>query len=113
MCLKATESVKTHQPGLSVRVSQGAPDNFVMAVAKLVKQGTGFPAIHSDSAGAQMLLQDGYDAEDARDWSNCGCVVPHFRKTGQWTSAVNINFAAALEYAMNEGKSRLTGEKWG
>ncbi len=29
MCLKATESVKTHQPGLSVRVSQGAPDNFV------------------------------------------------------------------------------------
>ncbi|HCU2737974.1 TPA: formate C-acetyltransferase/glycerol dehydratase family glycyl radical enzyme [Clostridioides difficile] len=113
MCLKATESVKTHQPGLSVRVSQGAPDNFVMAVAKLVKQGTGFPAIHSDSAGAQMLLQDGYDAEDARDWSNCGCVVPHFRKTGQWTSAVNINFAAALEYAMNEGKSRLTGEKMG
>ncbi len=113
MCLKATESVKTHQPGLSVRVSQGAPDNFVMAVAKLVKQGTGFPAIHSDNAGAQMLLQDGYDAEDARDWSNCGCVVPHFRKTGQWTSAVNINFAAALEYAMNEGKSRLTGEKMG
>ncbi|WP_343089794.1 pyruvate formate lyase family protein, partial [Clostridioides difficile] len=43
----------------------------------------------------------------------CGCVVPHFRKTGQWTSAVNINFAAALEYAMNEGKSRLTGEKMG
>ncbi|WP_250695200.1 pyruvate formate lyase family protein, partial [Escherichia coli] len=79
----------------------------------MVKQGTGFPAIHSDSAGAQMLLQDGYDAEDARDWSNCGCVVPHFRKTGQWTSAVNINFAAALEYAMNEGKSRLTGEKMG
>ena len=33
------------------------------------------------------------------------CVVPHFRQTGQWTSAVNVNFAAAMEYALNEGKS--------
>lgn len=111
MCLKATESVKTHQPGLSVRIHPDCPEEFLMAVCKLVRLGTGFPAIHNDYAGAQMLLQDGYDPEDARDWSNCGCVVPHFRKTGQWTSAVNINFAAALEYALNEGKSRLTGEK--
>jgi choline trimethylamine-lyase len=113
MCLEATKNVKTHQPGLSVRIHQGAPDDFVMEVARLVGEGTGFPAIHSDSAGSQMLLQDGYDAEDARDWSNCGCVVPHFRKTGQWTSAVNINFGAALEYATNQGKSRLTKEQMG
>jgi formate C-acetyltransferase len=39
--------------------------------------------------------------------------VPHFRKTGEWTSAVNVNFAAALEYALNEGKSRLTGKIMG
>ncbi|RDY26996.1 formate C-acetyltransferase/glycerol dehydratase family glycyl radical enzyme [Romboutsia weinsteinii] len=113
LCLKASKNVKTHQPGLSVRIHQSAPDDFVMEVARLVKEGTGFPAIHNDRAGAQMLLQDGYDPEDARDWSNCGCVVPHFRKTGQWTSAVNINFGAALEYAINEGKSRLTGEHIG
>lgn len=113
MCLKATENVKTHQPGLSVRIHQNAPDDFTMDVANLVKTGTGFPAIHNDSCGSQMLLQVGYDPEDARDWSNCGCVVPHFRKTCQWTSAVNVNFGAALEYAINSGKSRLTGETMG
>ena len=110
ICLKATESVRTHQPGLSVRIHPDSPDEFLMAVAELVSKGLGFPAIHSDRAGYEMLLQMGYDPEDARDWSNCGCVVPHFRKTGEWTSAVNVNFGAALEYALNQGKSRLSGK---
>ncbi|MFA9422610.1 MAG: pyruvate formate lyase family protein, partial [Sedimentibacter sp.] len=43
----------------------------------------------------------------------CGCVVPHFRKTSEWTSAVNINFTAALEYALNKGNSRITREHMG
>ena len=113
MCLKATERIKTHQPGLSVRIHQDAPQEFLNAVTHLVSKGTGFPAIHNDSAGYQMLINAGYEPEDARDWSNCGCVVPHFRKTGEWTSAVNINFTAALEFALNKGKSRLLDEKIG
>lgn len=113
MCLKATERVKTHQPGLSVRIHQDCPSSFLEAVTHLVSKGTGFPAIHNDTTGYQMLINAGYKPEDARDWSNCGCVVPHFRKTGEWTSAVNINFTAALEFALNQGKSRITGEKIG
>lgn len=113
LCLRATDSVRTHQPGLSVRIHTDCPPDFLAAVCDLVSTGTGFPAIHGDGAGAQMLLGAGYEPEDARDWSNCGCVVPHFRKTGQWTSAVNVNFAAALEYALNGGKSRMTGEAMG
>lgn len=113
LCLEATANVKTHQPGLSVRIHPDCPEKFIMAVGRLVRTGCGFPAIHNDLAGAQMLLQAGYEPEDARDWSNCGCVVPHFRKTGQWTAAVNVNFGAALEYALNGGRSRLTGEQLG
>lgn len=113
MCLKATERVKTHQPGLSVRIHQDCPSDFLEAVTQLVSKGTGFPAIHNDTAGYQMLINAGYEPEDARDWNNCGCVVPHFRKTGEWTSAVNINFTAALEFALNQGNSRITGEKIG
>lgn len=113
MALKATEEVKTHQPGLSVRVHADCPQEFLGAITKLVSKGTGFPAIHNDSVGYQMLLRAGYEPEDARDWSNCGCVVPHFRKTGEWTAAVNVNFGCALEYALNEGKSRLTNEVMG
>lgn len=113
MCLKATKNIKTHQPGLSVRIHQDCPTEFLEAVTDLVSIGTGFPAIHNDSAGYQMLINAGYEPEDARDWNNCGCVVPHFRKTGEWTSAVNINFAAALEFALNNGVSRIYNEKFG
>lgn len=113
MALIATEKIKTHQPGLSVRIHQDCPREFLDAVTHLVSKGTGFPAIHSDQAGYQMLINAGYEPEDARDWNNCGCVVPHFRKTGEWTSAVNINFTAALEYSLNKGCSRITGEKIG
>ena len=113
MALKATEEVKTHQPGLSVRIQADCPEEFMAAVTNLVSKGTGFPAIHNDSVGYQMLINAGYEPEDARDWNNCGCVVPHYRKTGEWTAAVNVNFGSALEYALNEGKSRMTGEQMG
>ena len=89
------------------------PKEFLDAVTHLVSKGTGFPAIHSDSVGYQMLLNAGYAPEDARDWNNCGCVVPHYRKTGEWTAAVNMNFGSALEYALNEGKSLMTGRQMG
>ncbi len=113
MCLKATENVKTHQPGLSVRIHPDSPDEFLLAVCKLIRVGTGFPAVHNDRVGSDMLLAAGLSPEDARDWSNCGCVVPHFRKVGEWTSAVSVNLAAAIEFALNQGVSRVTGEKMG
>lgn len=113
MALRATEEVKTHQPGLSVRVQADCPKEFLDAVTHLVSLGTGFPAIHNDAVGYQMLLNAGYEPEDARDWNNCGCVVPHFRKTGEWTAAVNMNFGSTIEYALNEGKSLITGEQMG
>lgn len=40
-------------------------------------------------------------------------MVPHSRKTGEWTSAANLNFGAAMEYALNEGRSLMTGEQMG
>lgn len=60
-----------------------------------------------------MLLAAGLSPADARDWSNCGCVVPHFRKVGEWTAAANINLASALEFALNDGRGRLDGEQRG
>ena len=113
MALRATEEVRTHQPGLSVRIQADCPKEFLSAVTHLVSKGTGFPAIHSDNVGYQMLLNLGYSPEDARDWSNCGCVVPHSRKTGEWTSAANLNFGSAMEYALNQGKSLMSGEQMG
>ena len=111
MAIQATKEIMTHQPTLSCRIQPDCPPEFMEAVTELVATGSGFPAIHGDRTGYQMLSNLGYDPIDARDWNNCGCVVPHSRKTFQWTSAATISFAAALEFALNEGKSRLTGKQ--
>lgn len=110
MAIQATKETKCHQPTLSCRIHPDCPPEFMEAVTELVSTGCGFPAIHSDRTGYQMLSNLGYAPEDAKDWNNCGCVVPHSRKTFEWTSSCNISFAAALEFALNEGRSRLTGE---
>lgn len=113
MALKATEEVKTHQPGLSVRLSQTCPQEFTDAVTHLIAQGTGFPAVHSDECGYRMLLNNGFPPKVAMDWNNCGCVVPHNRKASEWTAAANLNFGTALECALNQGVQRMTGKKVG
>lgn len=111
MAIQATRELMTHQPTLSCRIHPDCPPEFMEAVTELVSTGCGFPAIHSDKTGYQMLSNLGYDPKDAKDWNNCGCVVPHSRKTFEWTSACSINFVAALEFALNEGRSRLSGKQ--
>ena len=113
MCLNATKSVKSHQPGLSVRIHPDCPHEFMLKVCDLVREGTGFPAIHNDRVGTQMLSNAGLSPQDAMDWSNGGCVVPHSRKIGEWTSACNINLAAGVEFVLTNGKSRINGETYG
>ncbi len=113
MCLAATAHVRLPQPGLSVRIHNGTPEPFLRAVCRLVRLGTGFPAIHNDRTGEAMLLASGLAPEDARDWNNCGCVVPHNRKVGEWTAAANVNLGAALEFALNDGVHRKTGARLG
>ncbi len=113
MCLRATANVRSHQPGLSVRIHADCPEEFLLEVCRLIRLGTGFPALHNDRVGAAMLLAAGLSPADARDWNNCGCVVPHFRKVGEWTAAANINLASALEFALNDGRGRLDNEQRG
>ena len=110
MAVQATREIMTHQPTLSCRIHPDCPPEFMEAVTELVSTGCGFPAFHGDRTGYHMLSNLGYEPKDARDWNNCGCVVPHSRKTFEWTSSCSINFAAALEFALNEGKSRLAGK---
>lgn len=113
MCLRAAAEARTHQPNLSVRIHPDCPEDFLLAVCRLARLGMGFPAVHNDRTGTAMLLAAGLAPEDARDWSNCGCVVPHARQVNEWTSAANINLGSALEFALNDGKGRLDGRRLG
>ena len=70
MAIQATKETKCHQPTLSCRIHPDCPAEFMEAVTELVSTGCGFPAIHSDRTGYQMLSNLGYAPEDAKDWNN-------------------------------------------
>ena len=113
MCLEATTTVRLPQPALSIRIDSDTGEDFLRAACRLSRLGTGFPAFHNDRVGAEMMQYAGLPPDEARDWSLLGCVVPHHRKIGEWTDAGAYNMAASVEFALNEGKVRLTGKQVG
>jgi choline trimethylamine-lyase len=113
MAVNATSQVGLPQPSLSVIIHPATPEEFLLACCRLARKGIGFPAFHNDFVGIQMMMYAGLRPDDAREWTLLGCVVPHHRKVCEWTDAGGYNMAAALEWTLNQGRSRLTGEQMG
>ena len=110
--LKAKMEVRLHSPSLAVRVYQQSPEKFLQEVAKLVKLGTGFPAIHNDEVAIRMMLLTGATIEDARNYQLVGCVEPYIPgKMSKWTDGGHYNFASAIEFALTNGVSVMNGYK--
>lgn len=113
MAVEATSQVALPEPSLSVIIQPDTPEEFLLACCRLARQGTGFPAFHNDRVGNQMMMYAGMRPDDAREWTLLGCVVPHHPKVCEWTDAGGYNMPAALEWTLNQGRSRLTGEQMG
>ncbi len=113
MAVEAPAQVGLPQPSLSVIIHPDTPEEFLLACCRLARKGIGFPAFHNDRVGTQMMMYAGMRPDDAREWTLLGCVVPHHRKVYEWTDAGGYNMAAALEWTLNQGRSRLTGEQLG
>jgi len=106
--IKAKMDVQLHSPSLAVRIYKQSPEKFLLAVAKLSKLGTGFPAIHNDEVAIKMMLLTGASIEDARNYQLVGCVEPYIPgKMSKWTDGGHYNFASAIEFALTNGVSLM------
>ncbi len=108
MMIQATMEVQLYQPSLSVRYNMAKnPNSFLRKVSECLKLGTGFPAVHSDEIGIQMMLNKGIPLKEAYDWNPCGCVETNLSgKQRCYTSYGDYNLGAVVEYAMTNGYSR-------
>ena len=117
--LTAKMEVRLHAPSLSVRVHKQSPEKFLSAVAELSQVGTGFPAIHNDEVTIKMMLINGANIEDARDYCLVGCVEPYIPgKMSKWTDGGHYNYGSAVEMALTNGisvmnQNRLLGLQTG
>lgn len=111
MVLQATMDVRLYQPSLSVRYNLGKnPDSFLRKVVELISLGTGFPAFHNDEVGIKMMMDKGVSLKEAHEWNPCGCVETNLMgKMKGITDFAEVNLGSAVEFALIEGRQRLTG----
>ena len=113
MMIQATEDVKFKEPNLSVTYSISKnPDSLLHKAVESIGMGLTMPAVYSNDVGIRMMLNKGVPLSEAWDWNPCGCVETNLSgRLKEYTDISDINMGAMVELALNDGKSRITGEQ--
>lgn len=114
LCLNASVALRFNQPALSARWHRNIDPDFWHHVFCTVAQGLGLPALFNDEVIMPALTTHGVSQEDAVGYGIVGCVescVPG--KQQGVTAGGHLNLAKALELALNNGKSLVTGTQIG
>jgi formate C-acetyltransferase len=99
-------------PLLTVRLHRDSPEELVRYVTEVLKDGGGMPALFNDEALIPGLEQLGIPTEDARDYTNDGCweVIIPGRTDFKFQ---RLSMMLCLEWALNQGRSRVDGTRAG
>ena len=114
LCLDATVALRVNQPVLSVRWHPNISPTFWQRTHEVVAEGMGLPALFNDEVIIPALIAHGVAPEDATGYGIVGCVEAGIPGKEQGvTAGGHINVAKALELALNDGRSMVTGEQIG
>ena len=113
MILEIQEELHELQPGLSIHVSKVTPDEFVIAGAKVIRQGHGYPSCFNPDTYVSELVKQGKSLEDAREGGTSGCIeVGAFGKEAYILTGY-LNTPKILEITLNNGTDPVSGKKLG
>lgn len=111
--LEVQEELHELQPGLSIHVAKVNPDEFVMAGARVIRQGHGYPSCFNPDAYTKELMRQGKTEEDANEGGCSGCIeVGAFGKEAYILTGY-LNTPKILEITLNNGIDPVTGKKLG
>lgn len=113
MMIQATMDVKFKEPNLAVTYSLSKnPDALLRKAVEAIGMGLTMPAVYSNDVGLRMMQNKGVPLSEAWDWNPCGCVETNLAgRMKQYTDIADINLGAMVEFALNDGVSRITGER--
>lgn len=114
MMVQASMDLRLFQPSLSAFIHEDTPPEFLRHICKLIRLGTGFPALHSEKATMKMLRNKGVSEEDVKHYCMVGCVEPNVHgRMSQWSDGGHYNFGAAVQFAMDNGRNWADGQQLG
>lgn len=110
--LKSKREFPLNYPDLAARIHTGSPKRYLYEVAETIKDGAGFPKLINDEEVVPILLSKGATFEEAYDYSVSGCAECRMPNRDTYTSPnAYINFAAALEMVIYNGKMLKYGDE--
>lgn len=112
LILKSKRDFPLNYPDLAARIHTGSPKRYLYEVAQTIKDGSGFPKLINDEEVIPLLLSKGAQFEEAYDYSVSGCAECRMPNRDTYTSpGAYINFAAALEMTLYNGKMIKYGDE--
>ena len=115
LVLQSKKEFPLDYPDLAVRIHSRTPNQLLMKVCELIKEGTGFPKLLNDEAVIPFLLAKGASLEEVRDYCVSSCTeVRLINRDIYMVGNMYINLGAALEMALNDGHLSSKGaERFG
>ena len=111
--LEAEEDVRMHAEEFVIRIHKTTPEAFLIRACETAKKLKGKLKFICDETAIQQLLYDGKPLEAARDYIVSGCALPTAPGFSFDVIGGQFNLPLMLELALNDGKSRITGEQIG
>lgn len=110
--LRSKREFPLNYPDLAARIHARSPERFLYEVAETIKEGSGFPKLINDEEVIPLALSKGANFEEAFDYAVSGCAEHRMPNRDTYTSGcAYINFAAALEMVLYNGKMQLYGDE--
>jgi pyruvate formate-lyase/glycerol dehydratase family glycyl radical enzyme len=112
LILQSKKEFPLDYPDLGVRIHSQTPEPLLMAVADLIKEGTGYPKLMNDDEIIPVFLAKGAKLEEARDFTGTGCTeVRLINRNTYFTGTTWINLGSVLEMVLYNGRCTAGGEK--
>jgi formate C-acetyltransferase len=114
MCLQAEADLQLPQPNFSVRLHKKTPQDFLIAVARVISMGSGMPQLFNDEVVVSAYENRGVTHQDAMNYAVVGCVelsIPG--KAMGWSDAAMFNLVRVLELTLYGGMVPESGKQVG
>lgn len=110
LCIEAMNLTALKEPNFAMRYHQNTPAELLKLAAKLIRRGSGMPAMFNDAVAIRGLTDLGIPIEDARDYCAIGCVETGVAgKYGhRATGMTYCNWGKLLEMLGNNGVDPIT-----
>ena len=112
LILKSNREFPLHYPDLAARIHSRAPESYLWDVAETIKDGAGFPKLLNDEEIIPLYVSKGATFEEALDYAVSGCAEARMPNRDTYTSGgAYINFAAAVEMTLRNGRMKKYGDR--